>query len=110
MWGEEEESQRRESPSIQFLTSAPNHLPRGLYSSHFPSQVTHPPSGPGWHSPRVLSPRNKNRSKLVAGDLGRETMAPLPGPDGVRGAGSGTQGPTGAKAAPQLGRTREPGH
>lgn len=103
---EEGKNQRQEAPSIQFLHQCPSPPPSGSDPSHYPSQV---PSGSRFHSPRVLSPRNKNRSKLVAGGLGRETMA-LPGPDGVRGAGSGTHRPTGAEAARQLGRTREPSH
>lgn len=53
--------------------------PSGSESTHLPSQV---PSGPGFHSPRVLSPRNKTRSRLITGDPSRDTMA-FPGPDGV---------------------------
>ena len=70
----------------QLLISSPN---QPLRVGFIPSPISCPIQvNPGFHSPRVVSPRNKTRSKLVAGDPGKEIMA-FPGPDAVRGAGSG---------------------
>lgn len=95
---------RRASRGTQFRSSGQS-SPSGSNSPHPASQV---PSRSGFHSPRALSPRNRNRSKLVTRGPGREIMV-LPGPDGVRGASCGTHGPAGAEAAQRLERAREPG-
>lgn len=65
-------------PSHPVSRQTPNQLPQGRGSpiSHLKS-----PPGSGFNSPKVLSPRNKTCSRLVAEDPRRDTMT-FPGPDG----------------------------
>ena len=76
MW--REDKSQRWHPIPPSFSSDPKPAPSG--SGFLISHLKSPP-GSGFNSPKVLSPRNKTCSRLVAEDPRRDTMT-FPGPDG----------------------------
>lgn len=74
----EGKSPRRESGPTRFLTGPQT---SSLWVGSLPISHPSPHPGSGFNSPKVLSPRNKTCSRLLAGSPGGDPMA-FPGPDG----------------------------